>query len=264
MSGRQWVALLWDRSSARLRPEHVTVWRKRWRRTPALQRSSYGRSNPPTARMAPACLPKPRRRQAASRMRNQKRTQATRTMRRLLRKARSKGYSLVFDVVRRFAQPLGIELPKWEGRIIETKKGVVRLMAVSERAKQLFGDDGADAVADLIERDPVKNLQQVLFPEFEEEQAPKIRGRGRSRRKVTLDPSAVEGDSMREATTFDRVHAAMLLQAGGQSNALRALIKAEQERGPDFLRLANALSALYPKNSEEKRLLDAMLLAVPR
>jgi hypothetical protein len=34
--------------------------------------------------------------------------------------------------------------------------------------------------------------------------------------------------------------------------------------GPDFLRLANALSALYPKESEEKRLLDAMLLAVPR
>ena len=42
------------------------------------------------------------------------------------------------------------------------------------------------------------------------------------------------------------------------------LLKAEQERGPDFLRLANALSALYPKGSEEKRLLDAMLLAVPR
>jgi len=179
-------------------------------------------------------------------------------------KGKAKGYSLVFDAVRRFAQPLGIELPKWEGRIIETKKGVVRLMTISERTKQLFGDDGADAVADLIERDPVKNLQQVLFPEFEEEQAPKIHGRGRGRRKVTLDPSAVEGDSMREATTLDRVHAAMLLQAGGQSNALRALIKAEQERGPDFLRLANALSALYPKESEEKRLLDAMLLAVPR
>jgi len=28
--------------------------------------------------------------------------------------------------------------------------------------------------------------------------------------------------------------------------------------------LANALSALYPKVSEEKRLLDAMLLAMPR
>ena len=45
---------------------------------------------------------------------------------------------------------------------------------------------------------------------------------------------------------------------------LRALLKAETERGPDFLRLANALSALYPKDSNEKRLLDAMLLAVPR
>jgi len=55
----------------------------------------------------------------------------------------------------------------------------------------------------------------------------------------------------------------MLLQASGQSAALRAMLAAEQNRGPDFLRLANALSALYPKTSEEKRLLDAMLLAVP-
>ena len=60
------------------------------------------------------------------------------------------------------------------------------------------------------------------------------------------------------------IHAAMLLQASGQSNALRAMLKAEQERGTDFLRLANALSALYPKECEEKRLLDAMLLAVPK
>ena len=31
-----------------------------------------------------------------------------------------------------------------------------------------------------------------------------------------------------------------------------------------LLRLANALSALYPRDGEEKRLLDAMLLAAPR
>ncbi len=49
-----------------------------------------------------------------------------------------------------------------------------------------------------------------------------------------------------------------------QANAYRALIKEEQERGPDFLSLANALPALDPKDSEEKRLLDAMLLAMPR
>ena len=62
------------------------------------------------------------------------------------------------------------------------------------------------------------------------------------------------------ATRLDRVHAATLLQA----NAPRRLIGAEQDRGPEFLRLANALSALYPRGSQEKRLLDTMLLAVPR
>ncbi len=175
---------------------------------------------------------------------------------------RTTGYSLVFDVVRRFAQPLGIDLPKWEGRIVETKKGIVRLLAVAERAAQLFGEDGAEAAAVWIERDPEQSLQQVLFPETEHTHAPNARKRGR-RGKAVMDPDAeLVGD--RQATTLDRVHAAMLFQAGGRTHALRNLLKAEQERGPDFLRLANALSALYPSPSEEKRLLDAMLLAVPK
>jgi len=54
----------------------------------------------------------------------------------------------------------------------------------------------------------------------------------------------------------------MLYQARGATYALGALIQAEKERGPQFLRLANALSALYPRGSEEKRLLDAMLVAI--
>jgi putative DNA methylase len=36
------------------------------------------------------------------------------------------------------------------------------------------------------------------------------------------------------------------------------------ETQPAQSQLANALSALYPKHSEEKRLLDAMLLAMPK
>jgi hypothetical protein len=67
-------------------------------------------------------------------------------------RGKAKGFTLVFDVVRRFAQPLGIELPKWEGRVIETKKGVVRLLPIAERAKQLFGEDGAQAVAARLEQ----------------------------------------------------------------------------------------------------------------
>jgi hypothetical protein len=178
---------------------------------------------------------------------------------------KTRGFTLVFDVVRRFAQPLGIELPKWEGRVIETKKGVVRLLPIAERAKQLFGEDGAQAVAARLEQEATTTnpLQGMLFPDLEA--APKFRGRGRSRGTLGgVDVSEESLAAAREATTLDRVHAAMLLQAGGRTNALRALLNAEQERGSDFLRLANAFSALYPKESEEKRLIDAMLLAVPR
>lgn len=182
-------------------------------------------------------------------------------------RGKAKGFTLVFDVVRRFAQPLGIDLPKWEGRVIETKKGVVRLLPIAERAKQLFGEDGTQAVAARLElATPLGSnpLQGMLFPEMEA--VPKVRGRGvRGRgQRGSIEVSDESLAAAREATTLDRVHAAMLLQAGGRTNALRALLKAEQERGPDFLRLANALSALYPKGSEEKRLIDAMLLAVPR
>jgi putative DNA methylase len=83
-------------------------------------------------------------------------------------RGKPKGFTLVFDVVRRFAQPLGVELPKWEGRVIETKKGVVRLLPIAERAKQLFGEDGARAVAARLELETAVGpnpLQGMLFPE---------------------------------------------------------------------------------------------------
>jgi hypothetical protein len=174
---------------------------------------------------------------------------------------KQKGYSLIFDVVRRFAQPLGIDLHKWEGRIIETRKGIVRLLSVSERAKQLFGVDRVESNADWISENFTPSTQLTIFPEMSHGQ--RIQSRNK-RRKVLMGSGEVELQAGMEATTLDRVHAAMLLQAGGQANALRAFIKAEQNRGPYFLRLANALSALYPKGSEEKRLLDAMLLVAPR
>jgi putative DNA methylase len=178
-------------------------------------------------------------------------------------RSKPKGFSLVFDVVRRFAQPLGIHLPAWEDRIIETKKDVVRLMAVTERAQQLFGDAGSQAIADQLEHNTAGAAQLTLFPDSPTGAGPRVRSRGR-RRSGSVDVADESLSTQRGATTLDRVHAAMLLQSSGRTNALRALLAAGQERGPDFLRLANALSALYPRGSEEKRLLDAMLLAVPR
>ena len=167
--------------------------------------------------------------------------------------------NLPFDVVRRFAQPMGIDLERWTGRVIAQAKGAVRLLPVAERAKDLLGDAGAGAAADWIEADPAAGLQRSLFPEWDG--APQAGGR--KRRRAGILDGDVELRAV-AATTLDRVHAAMLLQANGHANALRALLKAEHERGPDFLRLANALSALYPRGAREKRLLDAMLLAAPR
>lgn len=175
-------------------------------------------------------------------------------------RGKAKGTTLIFDVVRRFAQPLGIHLDEWEGRVIETDKGVVRLLPVRERARQLFGEEGAQAMADRVES-TAGPIQLSMFAE--EAAVPSVRTKrpGEGGGKEIADDQL---RSQREATTLDRVHAAMLLQASGRANALRALIKSEQERGPDFIRLANALHALYPKDSEERRLLGAMLLAVPR
>ena len=172
---------------------------------------------------------------------------------------RKKGnYSLPFDVARLFSQPLGIDLGAWESRIIRTEKGVVRLLPVRERGEGLFGAGGADAIADEIELDASSSPQGRLWEE--------ARGRrGRARRRVPQvagEPIVLEPSE--DWTTLDRVHAAMLFQATGRSQALHDLIVSERERSPDFLRLANALSALYPRGSEEKRLLDAMLLSAPR
>jgi hypothetical protein len=178
-------------------------------------------------------------------------------------KKKKQGYSLIFDVVRRFAQPLGIHLPEWEGRVIETEKGVVRLLSVKERGKQLFGEESISVAGFRIEeqarRDPQMKFDFAVRSEGAI--APEIKShRPKKKKELTAESSPKVGVT----TTLDRIHAAMLLQSSGQTNALRALLKAEQERGPDFIRLANALSALYPKQSEEKRLLDAMLLAMPR
>ena len=166
------------------------------------------------------------------------------------------GLTLPFDVVRRFAQPMGIDLERWRGHIVEMSKGVVRLLPVAERRKALLGKEPGIA-EHVMETDQLTGLQRSLFPETETVPQPRW-GRGR---RESFD---THSELLTGATVLDRVHAAMLFQLGGHATALRTLIKAEQERGPDFMRLANALSALYPRGGQEKRLLDAMLLAAPK
>src|SRR5439155_632262 len=77
----------------------------------------------------------------------------------------TEGYRLVYDIVRRFAQPLGIRLEDWEGRIIETKKGVVRLIPLAERAAFLFGEEGLGSAESKLERVTPRGLQTKLVDE---------------------------------------------------------------------------------------------------
>ncbi len=61
-------------------------------------------------------------------------------------------------------------------------------------------------------------------------------------------------------TTLDRVHQTMILFAAGRSEALKRLL-VEEGIGLDsrFWTLAQALSALYPTSSDEKRWVDGVL-----
>lgn len=61
----------------------------------------------------------------------------------------------------------------------------------------------------------------------------------------------------RGKTMLDRVHQALLLFAAGRSDALKRFLVTDgagQDAG--FWRLAQALSALYPAGTDEKRWVD--------
>ena len=112
-------------------------------------------------------------------------------------KAAAKGFSLPFDVVRRFAQPMGIDLDRWTDRVIGQKKGVVRLLPVAERAKDLFGKDGARSAAEWIERDPGVRPATVALPRMgrgtqtdqqQKEIHPRQRGRAANDRRHRAGP----------------------------------------------------------------------------
>ena len=161
-------------------------------------------------------------------------------------KAAARGFNLPFDVVRRFAQPMGIDLEKWTDRIIGQEKGVVRLLPVTSRAATLFGHEGAQAAADWIESDPAASLQQTLFPETEAPSKPVKRRHGK---KSIIDENA-ELQSL-EATALDRVHASMLLQSSG---TLERVAQADPRgAGPRARVLAPRQRAFRPVPTGQRR-----------
>ena len=61
-------------------------------------------------------------------------------------------------------------------------------------------------------------------------------------------------------TVLDRIHQSMILFAAGRGEALkRFLVEDGAGRDQRFWKLAQALSALYPSSTEEKRWIDGVL-----
>jgi putative DNA methylase len=155
------------------------------------------------------------------------------------------GFVLEYDAARKIAQGLGAHLDKLTD-VVELKGDKARLLAVSERAKHLFGKENLAPDAPKQKKAKTSKKQLGLFAEIEAAEKQGLLGAG--------------GVPKVGETTLDKVHQSMILFGAGRSEALKRFI-VEEGVGKDgrFWKLAQSLSALYPSGSEEKRWVDGVL-----
>jgi len=158
-------------------------------------------------------------------------------------KKKNAGYTLEYDAARKIAQGLGANLDSLD-HLVEVEGSTARLLPVMERAKYLFGK--SEEAEDTSFKKKKKSNQQELFSLGNEED-----GKNDSKEDSSFSPGS---------TTLDRVHQSMLLFAAGRTGGLKRLL-VEEGAGNDvkFWRLAQALSALYPAATDEKRWIDGIL-----
>jgi hypothetical protein len=158
--------------------------------------------------------------------------------------AATTGYVLEYDAARKIAQGLGAHLEAL-GSLVEVKGEVARLLPVAERTRRLFGADEAESPTKLRKK---KKAQLQLGFVAELEQAEEAGSWGS------------KGAPSLGATVLDRVHQSMILFAAGRGEALRRFLVDEGVgRDERYWRLAQVLSFLYPKTSDEKRWIDGVL-----
>lgn len=157
----------------------------------------------------------------------------------------STGYLLEYDTARKIAQGLGAHLEQLTATI-EIRGDEARLLPVSERAVYLFKKEGMTAAT---AKGKKKTDRQAAF-DFMQEMT-------EVEERESIGAIAAQ-DAGR--TVLDRLHQSMLLFAAGRSEALkRFLVEEGIGRDQRFWRLAQALSALYPANVDEKRWVDGVL-----
>jgi putative DNA methylase len=155
-----------------------------------------------------------------------------------------RGYGLEYDAARKIAQGLGAHLENLS-HLVEVKGNAATLLTAGARTKYLFGKDGSDVPARRKKKQEQMTLDFVQEIDELEEQSG----------DWAMDPAASPGK-----TVLDQLHQAMILFGASRGEALRRFLVEDGIGGNGhFWRLAQALSALYPASTDEKRWVDGVL-----
>lgn len=153
------------------------------------------------------------------------------------------GFELEYDAARKISQGLGAHLEALSS-LVEIRGGKARLLPVENRAVYLFGRD-AGKVAEQPRRNKTRQLS--LFEVLDEADA-------------AAAGWTIEEGTPPAKTMLDRLHQSMIFHAAGRTEALRRFLVDDGVGGDvRFWRLADALSRLYPMDSDEKRWVDGVL-----
>lgn len=152
------------------------------------------------------------------------------------------GFTLEYDTARKIAQGLGANLEDLK-TLVEVKGDKARLLPVIERTSKLFGSAG-------IQQQPVKKKKKVQLSFSFENVEPEAES------KFEMPELKVEQTGK---TVLDRLHQAMLLFSTGRTEALKRFL-VEDGAGKDdrFWKLAQSLTSLYPKDTDERRWVEAV------
>ncbi len=154
-----------------------------------------------------------------------------------------KGYVLEYDAARKIGQGLGAQLESLN-TLVEVKGEIARLLPVGERTARLFGRDGAGTEQTKRTKKPPQ--MRLGFQEELEH--------------IDQSKWGTKGAPSLGSTVLDRVHQAMILFGSSRGEALRRFLVDEGVgRDERFWRLAQVLSYLYPKATDEKRWIDGVL-----
>lgn len=157
------------------------------------------------------------------------------------------GYPLEYDAARKIAQGLGCHLENLS-YLVDVGGETATLLAVGARAGHLFGREDVAVPRkrgkkkqDVEQGDLFKALALPTDAEIEKEQA-----------ELERPPVG--------KTVLDQLHQSMILFGASRGQALKRFLVDDGVGGKaHFWTLAQALSALYPATSEEKRWVDGVL-----